>query len=116
MSCFTFAYAFAIFVASWIIFDALLIPKPIPGIPYNFFARYLRWGDLITLGLHFFRTGEVFRWLSLQNLHHESSLIQLFLPSFSTVRPTLVLAELNAIEDIVARRIGEIDRAALMHT
>jgi len=92
------------------------MPKPIPGIPYNFFARYLPWGDLITLGLYFFRTGEVFQWLSLPNLHHKSSLVQLFLPSFSTVRPTLILAELNAIEDIVARRIGEIDRADLMHT
>ncbi|KAH4290899.1 hypothetical protein HBI81_017870 [Parastagonospora nodorum] len=116
MSCFTFAYAFVILIASWIISHACLMPKPIPGIPFNFFAQYLPWGDLITLGLHYFRTGEVFRWLSLQSLHHESSLIQLFLPSFSTVRPTLVLAELNAIEDIVTRRIGEIDRADLMHT
>jgi hypothetical protein len=110
------AYALAFFVASWLVSHALLMPKPIPGIPYNFFAQYLPWGDMVSLGIHYFRTGEVFRWLSLQNLHHKSPLVQLFLPSFSTICPTLVLADLPEIDDIVKRRTGELDRADLMHT
>lgn len=73
------------------------------------------WGDLITLGIHNWLTGGVFDWLSLQCLKHKSPLIQLFIPSFSTMHTTLVLADLREIEDIVTRRVGEIDRADMMH-
>ncbi|KAJ4369655.1 hypothetical protein N0V83_005417 [Neocucurbitaria cava] len=45
-----------------------------------------------------------------------SPLIQLFVPSFSTTHPTLVLADLREIEDVVTRRVGEVDRADTMHT
>lgn len=116
MSSSSVAYAVVFFVTSWLVSHTLLMPKPLPGIPHNPIARYMPWGDMIPLGIHYFRTGEVFRWLSLQNLHQRSPIVQLFLPSFSTVRPTLVLAELDEIDDIVKRRIGDIDRADLMHT
>jgi hypothetical protein len=101
---------------SWLVTHTMLMPKPIKGIPHNLFARYVPWGDLVPLGLYFFYTGEVFSWLSLQNLHHKSQLIQLFLPSFSTTHPTLVIADLDEIHEIVTKRVGEIDRADLMHT
>ena len=48
---------------------------------------------------------EVFRWLSVQNLHHKYVLVQLFLPSFSTTHPTLIIADLDVIGEIVTKRI-----------
>jgi hypothetical protein len=109
-------YVVVLFLARWLIFQALLMPKPIPGIPYNLLARYVPGGHMVPLGLHFLQTGEIFRWLNMQNLRHKSPLVQIFLPSFSTVRPTLILADLGEVDDIIRRRIGEIDRADLMHT
>jgi hypothetical protein len=100
----------------WLLSHIVLMPRPIKGIPHNFFARYMPWGDIILLGLYYFYTGEVFSWLSLQNLQHKSAIVQLFLPSFSTTHPTLVIADLEEISKIVTRRLGEIDRADLMHT
>lgn len=108
-------YGFGVFVIVWNVAHALLVPKPIPGVPYNTLARYMPWGDLITLGIHNWTTGGVFDWFSLQCLKHRSPLIQLFVPSFSTTHPTLVLADLREIEDVVTRRVGEVDRADTMH-
>ncbi|CAO2648290.1 Nn.00g075570.m01.CDS01 [Neocucurbitaria sp. VM-36] len=108
-------YGFVCLVVAWILAHALLVPRPISGVPYNTLARYMPWGDLITLGIHNWTTGGVFDWFSLQCLKHRAPLIQLFVPSFSTTHPTLVLADLREIEDIVTRRIGEIDRADTMH-
>ncbi|KAF1844867.1 cytochrome P450 [Cucurbitaria berberidis CBS 394.84] len=108
-------YAFGVFVVTWVLAHAHLVPKPISGIPYNTLARYMPWGDLITLGIHNWLTGGVFDWFSLQCLKHRSPLIQVFIPSFSTTHPTVVLAELREIEDIVTRRAVEVDRADTMH-
>lgn len=92
------------------------MPTPIPGIPHNTFARYMIWGDMAKLGIYNWRTGEIFSWLSLQCLQLKSPLIQVFFPSFSTNRPTLVLADLSEIEHIATKRVAEIDRADIMHT
>lgn len=99
----------------WILAHSLLMAKPITGIPHNTFTRYMPWGDLIKLGIHNWTTGGVFDWFSLQCLNHKSPVVQIFIPSFSTTRPTLVLADLREIEDVVTKRIGEIDRADAMH-
>ncbi|KAL6702872.1 hypothetical protein ACN47E_000834 [Coniothyrium glycines] len=115
MSASFFLYCFVFFVILWIIGHHLLMPKPIPGIPHNSLARYMPWGDMGTLGIYIWITGEVFRWFSLQCLHHRSPLVQLFVPSWSTTHPTLLLADLREIEDVVTRRMGEIDRAEMMH-
>lgn len=115
MSLSLLGYAFVLLTIIWFRARTLLIPKPITSIPYNGSARYMPWGDLITLGIHNWLTGGVFDWLSLQCLKHKSPLVQLFLPSFSTTHTTLVLADLREIEDIVTRRVGEIDRADMMH-
>ncbi|ORY09598.1 cytochrome P450, partial [Clohesyomyces aquaticus] len=92
-----------------------LIPKPIPGIPYNRISASMPWGELVALGIYNLRTGEVFSWLSLQCRKRQSPIIQLFIPSFSYHRPTVVVADLREIEDIVTKRLDEIDRSPLMH-
>lgn len=116
MSLSILVYAFVCLTLCWIFAHALLVAKPIPGIPFNKPARYMPWGDLITLGIYNWTTGEVFSWFSIQCLKHKSPVVQLFVPSFSTTHPTIVLADLREIADIVTKRIGEIDRADVMHT
>jgi cytochrome P450 len=101
---------------AWITFYICLIPRPIPGVPYNRLSAWMPWGDLAALGVFNIRTGEVFSWLSLQCVHLRSPIVQLFIPSFSCTRPTLVIADLREIEDIATKRMHEIDRAPLMHT
>ncbi|KAH7348217.1 cytochrome P450, partial [Pyrenochaeta sp. MPI-SDFR-AT-0127] len=115
MSLSLLVYASVFLAILWVWARSHLIPTPISRIPYNGPARFMPWGDLITLGIHNWLTGGVFDWLSLQCLKHKSPLIQLFIPSFSTMHTTLVLADLREIEDIVTRRVGEIDRADMMH-
>ncbi|KAH7089848.1 cytochrome P450 [Paraphoma chrysanthemicola] len=111
-----FLYSSSFIVLIWLVARALLLPKPIPGVPYSRLSYCMPWGELIDLGIYTWRTGEVFSWLSMQCLKHKSPLVQLFIPPFSTTHPTLVLADLPEIEDIVTKRIAEIDRADLMHT
>ncbi|KAI8943628.1 hypothetical protein NX059_001613 [Plenodomus lindquistii] len=100
----------------WYTINTRLVATPIPGIPYNHISKYLPWGDLLTLGWYKFTTGEVFSYFSLQCLKKKSPMVQLFIPSFSTTRPTLVLADIYEIEDVVTKRMVEIDRADVMHT
>jgi cytochrome P450 len=109
-------YAFVALILLWVIARALLIPKAIPGIPYSFISRCMPWGELMDLAFFWLPSGEVFDWFSLQCLKHESPLVQLFFPPFSTTHPTLVLADLREIEDIVTKRQGEIDRADAMQS
>ncbi|KAH7400894.1 cytochrome P450 [Phaeosphaeria sp. MPI-PUGE-AT-0046c] len=100
----------------YLVLRSLFLPKPIPSIPYSSLSRLTPLGDLAPLGIYNLRTGRVFAWLSLQCLLHKSSIVQLFLPSFSTTHPTLVIADLDVIEEIVTKRMHEIDRAELMRS
>jgi cytochrome P450 len=102
-------------LAIWVCITLRLIPRPIPGIPYNRLSSVSPWGELLVLGIYNFCTGEVFSWLYLQCVLHKSPIVQLFIPSFSNTRPVVVIADLREIEDIVTKRVHEIDRAPLMH-
>lgn len=91
------------------------IPRPIPGIPYNRLTYICPWGDLASLGVAYFTKGEVFRWFSSQSHTHRSGIFQVFLPSFSTTSPVVVVTDQREVKDIVTRRLGVIDRSHLMH-
>ncbi|KAI0123045.1 cytochrome P450 [Xylariales sp. AK1849] len=108
------AVALCVIILSQLI-RRILIPFPLPGIPYNRAAAWLPWGDLASLGIHNLRTSEVFDWLSLQCLHHRSAVVQVFMPPFSLTSPVVLVADLQEIEDIVTKRTREIDRASMMH-
>lgn len=94
---------------------AYYIPKRIPGIPYNKLSYIFPWGDLASLGVSYFARGEVFRWFSSQSHTHRSGIFQVFLPSFSTTSPVVVITDQKEVKDIVTRQIGVIDRSGLMH-
>lgn len=94
---------------------AYYIPKRVPGIPYSKLSYVCPWGDLANLGVSYFLRGEVFGWFSSQGRSHRSGIFQLFLPSFSTTSPVVVVTDQEEVKDIVTRRLGAIDRSSLMH-
>jgi cytochrome P450 len=114
MNTFTALGVLVLVLATWVCITLRLIPRPIPGIPYSRLSFISPWGELLILGIHNFCTGEVFSWLYLQCIFHKSPIVQLFIPSFSNTQPVVVIADLREIEDIVTKRVHEIDRAPLM--
>lgn len=91
-----------------------LVPKPLPGIPYNRLTRHLPLGDLITLGIHYLLSSSSFSWFAQQCLSHNSPIVQILVPSFSTTTPVILVADLYEVKDILLKRVHEIDRATLM--
>lgn len=94
---------------------AYYVPKRIPGIPYRRLSYACPWGDLANLGVSYFLRGEVFAWFSSQSRAHRSGIFQLFLPSFSTTSPVVVVTDQQEVKDIATRKVGAIDRSDLMH-
>ncbi|KUJ06423.1 cytochrome P450, partial [Mollisia scopiformis] len=97
----------------WLL-NRILVPKPLPGIPYSRLTRWMPCGDLLSLGAHSIRAGSTFDWLSSQCIKHRSSIVQIMVPSFSTRTPVLLISDLRQIKDIIVKRVHEIDRATLI--
>lgn len=89
------SYALTILCSFFLLLSFLLIPKPLPGIPYTCTSAYLPWGDLASLAVHNFLTGEVFDWFDLQSLKHNSPIVQVFLPNYSIKRPFVLVSDLR---------------------
>jgi len=95
--------------------NRLLVSKPLPNIPYNRYAVWMPWGDLASLGIHSLFTGSTFDWLSRQCIKRKSPIVQILIPSFSTTKPAVLIADLPEIKNIIVNRVREIDRASLIH-
>ncbi|KAM5349817.1 hypothetical protein ACJ41O_006322 [Fusarium nematophilum] len=86
-------------------FLRLLMPKPIPGIPYNAAAANSFLGDIPE-----FRAASNRRdWWANQSIKHQSPLVQVFLRPFG--RPWVFLADYYEAADICMRRGKEFDRS-----
>lgn len=92
----------------------IFIPRPLPGVPYSRLSYLMPWGDLVDLGISFFARGEVFAWFNAQSHRHGSSIFQVFIPSFSTTFPVVVVTDPTEVREIVTRRLSSIDRSRLM--
>jgi hypothetical protein len=86
-----------------------LLPKPLPGIPYNKEALTSLLGDMPSMVGHINRTQEMYDWLSGQNLKHNSPLVQVFSRPFS--KPWVVLTDFRETQDILMRRTKDFDRS-----
>src|SRR4051794_10017519 len=106
-------FPLALLTLLWVL-NRILVPKPLPGIPYNRWTRWLPFGDLVTLGVHFLTRGSVFDWLSNQCLNHKSPVVQIMVPSFSMTTPVLLVADLHEVKDLIVKRVNDIDRATMM--
>lgn len=89
-----------------------LLPKPLPGIPYNVEATKSILGDIPSLVAEVSRTKDLMTWLLHQSQRHNAPLTQVFIHPFG--KPYLLLSDMRESQDILLHRIKEFDRSSDM--
>lgn len=86
-----------------------LLPKPLPGIPYNPEAIKSVFGDLPSMVKHVSKTGDVVGWMHKQPERTRSPITQIFIKPFGP--PTLLVCDFQEAQDVLLHRIKEFDRS-----
>ncbi|KAF2031509.1 cytochrome P450 [Setomelanomma holmii] len=86
-----------------------LLPKPLPGIPYNKDAATKLFGDIPEMMRYVLRTKRIFCWLTSLTTRHQSPIIQAFIKPGSL--PWVVVTDPRESQDILLRRTKEFDRS-----
>ncbi|KAH6974633.1 hypothetical protein BKA56DRAFT_619569 [Ilyonectria sp. MPI-CAGE-AT-0026] len=86
-----------------------LLPKPIPGVPYNKDATRSIMGDIPSFLENQKQGISLWRWVASQCETLQSPIIQLWVRPLS--RPVVVVADFREAEDVSMRRSKEFDRA-----
>jgi hypothetical protein len=79
-----------------------LLPKPIPGIPYNKSAARSLLGDVPEMMSYISRTQEIWPWVADQTTKHQSPIVQVWGRPFS--KPWVVVSDHREAQDILLRR------------
>ncbi|WYZ35700.1 hypothetical protein EsH8_X_000347 [Colletotrichum jinshuiense] len=87
----------------------LLLPKPLPGIPYNQDAAKKLFGDVFEMMGYVMRTKRIFCWLTSLTTRHRSPIVQAFIKPGDL--PWVVLTDPFESQDILHRRTKEFDRS-----
>ena len=103
------AVVLSIAVVVGLLYRALL-PKPLPGIPYNEPASHRLFGDLKEM---LFPDTTRRAWISNQPRAHDSPVSQIFLAPWA--RSTVVVTDYREAVDICMRRTKDFDRGARVH-
>ncbi|KAL0941664.1 cytochrome p450 monooxygenase [Colletotrichum truncatum] len=106
----TLAFAIGACALTLYLLYRALLPRPIPGIPYNKAAAQSLLGDMPEMVGHAKKTGQMYDWLGAQNIKHNSPIIQVFGRPFS--KPWVIISDFQETQDILMRRIKEFDRSA----
>ncbi|KAF2168160.1 hypothetical protein M409DRAFT_21605 [Zasmidium cellare ATCC 36951] len=95
-------------IAGFLLYRSLL-PKPIPGIPYNKDSARSLLGDAPDVGRHHAKTHEILSFLTQRLQEPNSPICQVWLrPS---MRPWVVISDGREATDIMTRRSREFDRS-----
>jgi hypothetical protein len=94
-----------IFAILLLILRRALLPRPIPGIPYNKAAVTRLLGDLPEV----LATDQRRAWFPAQNLRHNSPVVQIFVQPFRG--PWVLVGDFREAQDIQMRRTKEFDRS-----
>ncbi|EHK22059.1 uncharacterized protein TRIVIDRAFT_53637 [Trichoderma virens Gv29-8] len=86
-----------------------LLPKPIPGIPYNKEATSKLFGDIESMVKYTSETQELYQWIIEQNIKLKSPIIQLFARPFR--KPWVIVTDFQETRDVMLRRSKEFDRS-----
>ncbi|KAH8651057.1 cytochrome P450 [Xylariales sp. PMI_506] len=86
-----------------------ILPKPIPGIPYNKDAAGKLFGDIPEMMGYVMRTKRVFCWLTSLTTRHQSPIVQAFVKPGGL--PWVVVTDPFESQDILLRRTKEFDRS-----
>lgn len=85
-----------------------VLPKPIPGIPFDEAARHRLLGNVSDILNHVQRTGRMRTWFTEHNLRYQAALTQAWIRPLS--RHTRSLADLKESQDILLRRNKDFNR------
>lgn len=104
-----YTIAFAVTALSYIIYSLYqhLLPKPIPGIPYNAEATSSLLGDIPRFKKET-NGSNLFEWMTEQTRVHGSPIVQAFIEPLR--KPTVVVVDFREGQDILMRR-KEFDRS-----
>jgi hypothetical protein len=94
-----------------------ILPRPIPGIPYNHEAVRTPLGDVPTMSKHVNETQEIWSFMTKQNIKHKSPIVQVFVRPDSThfrLGPWVSLCDARESYDILVRRTREFDRSPVL--
>ncbi|KAK7999678.1 hypothetical protein PG990_012278 [Apiospora arundinis] len=89
-----------------------LLPKPIPGIPYNPEAVRLLLGDIPAMIDEVNRTGEIYVWCCKQLNKLDSPICQVFIQPLA--KPWVLLADYAETKDILQHRKGDFDTSSFL--
>lgn len=92
----------------YILYQSIL-PKPIPGIPYNKHAAKSIFGAIPDIKRE--SPGNLLSWIAAQSRRHHSPIFQVWLGPL--MKPTVVIADFQEGQDILLRR-KELDRSSFM--
>lgn len=86
-----------------------LLPKPIPGIPYNAKSANRLLGDIPNLISELSKGGDFVEWLADQHIKSNSAIRQIFLRPFG--RPMILLADYRECRELMVFRTKDFDRS-----
>ncbi|USP77758.1 cytochrome P450 monooxygenase [Curvularia clavata] len=96
-----------LFTSAYLLYQWLL-PKPIPGIPYNEEAARSIFGDITSLRNYLKGSKVITDWMLSHNKRHDSPIVQVFANLFGT--PWVIISDSFEAQDIVMRRTKEFDK------
>jgi hypothetical protein len=85
------------------------LPKPIPGIPYNYASARSIFGDIPSMMKWKKDTRETFTWMTEQCRRLNAPMVQIFVKPFSA--PWVVIVDARECQDVLTRRSKEFDRS-----
>lgn len=87
-----------------------VLPKPIPGIPYNKGSQFKVFGDMPDIIRAMKITdNQLFAWAVSQNIKLKSPIVQVFAQPFK--KPWILLTDYRECIDVMLRRTKEFDRS-----
>lgn len=89
-----------------------LLPKPLPGIPYNEAAAKSLFGDVPSLVKEVSKTGDFAEFIRKQSKKHNSPIAQVFMKPFG--KPTLLVCDFREAQDVLLHRGKEFDRSSFV--
>ncbi|KAI3316576.1 cytochrome P450 [Xylariaceae sp. AK1471] len=87
-----------------------LLPRPLPGIPYNAKATRSVFGDAPDMIREVAKTGQVMQWMASQTRKMNAPMVQVFVRPFC--RPWVLLADYREAQDVLLRRGREFGRSS----
>jgi hypothetical protein len=84
-----------LFVVAFLLYRWLL-PKPIPGIPYNPEAKNSIFGDIPSLLAHLKTHKTVSDWMGCHNIRHSSPIVQMF--PYLARKPVVVIHDYREVQ------------------